>query len=35
MFKRKIEQDLIDWKESLKIKKKAFLLKGMRQVGKT
>lgn len=35
MFKRKIEQELIQWKESLKIKKKAFVLKGMRQVGKT
>ena len=35
MFKRKIEQELIEWKESLKIKRKAFLLKGMRQVGKT
>lgn len=35
MFKRKIEEDLIEWKKSLKIKKKAFILKGMRQVGKT
>ena len=35
MFKRKIENDLIEWKESLKIKKKAFILKGMRQIGKT
>ncbi len=35
MFKRKIEKDLIEWKESLKIKKKAFILKGMRQIGKT
>ncbi len=35
MFRRKIEKELIEWKESLKIKRKAFLLKGMRQVGKT
>lgn len=35
MFKRKIEQDLNEWKESLKFKKKAFILKGMRQIGKT
>lgn len=34
MFKRKIENDLIEWKKSLKIKK-AFILKGMRQIGKT
>ena len=35
MFKRKIERDLNEWKESLKLKKKAFILKGMRQIGKT
>ena len=35
MFKRKIEKDLELWKNSLEIKKKAFVLKGMRQVGKT
>lgn len=35
MFKRKIEQELIEWKKSLQIKRKAFILKGMRQVGKT
>ncbi len=35
MFKRKIEKELIEWKESLKFKKKAFILKGMRQIGKT
>ncbi len=35
MFKRKIENELIEWKESLKVKKKAFVLKGMRQIGKT
>ena len=35
MFKRKIEEELQKWKESLKIKKKAFVLKGLRQVGKT
>lgn len=35
MFKRKLEQELIEWKKSLSVKRKAFLLKGMRQVGKT
>ena len=35
MFKRKIEQDLIEWKKSLELKRKAFILKGMRQIGKT
>ncbi len=35
MFKRKIEKDLKEWKDSLNIKKKAFILKGMRQIGKT
>ena len=35
MFKRKIEEELKKWKESLEIKKKAFVLKGLRQVGKT
>ena len=35
MFKRKIEQNLNEWKDSLKFKKKAFILKGMRQIGKT
>ena len=35
MFKRKIETELNDWKKSLSIKKKAFVLKGLRQVGKT
>lgn len=35
MFKRKIEKELTEWKESLKFKKKAFILKGMRQIGKT
>jgi hypothetical protein len=28
MFKRKIETELKDWKKSLSIKKKAFVLKG-------
>lgn len=35
MFRRKVYQDLINWKESLKTKKKAFILKGLRQIGKT
>ena len=35
MFERKIESELKEWKESLSQKKKAFLLKGLRQVGKT
>lgn len=35
MFKRKIELELLKWKKSLKIKKKAMLIKGLRQTGKT
>ena len=35
MFERKIESELREWKSSLKIKRKAFVLKGLRQVGKT
>lgn len=35
MYKRKIEAELISWKESLKTKRKAFVLKGLRQTGKT
>lgn len=35
MFKRKIEKELKEWKESLKFKKKAVIVKGLRQVGKT
>lgn len=35
MFKRKIEKELELWKESLSFKRKAFVLKGLRQVGKT
>ena len=35
MFERKIEQELIEWKKSLSTKRKAFVLKGLRQVGKT
>lgn len=35
MFERKIEKELYKWKESLQFKKKAFVLKGLRQVGKT
>ena len=35
MFARKIEKELKKWKESLSIKRKAFVIKGLRQVGKT
>ena len=35
MFKRKIEKELEQWKKSLSFKRKAFILKGLRQVGKT
>lgn len=35
MFKRKIEKELIEWKKNLSFNKKAFVLKGLRQVGKT
>ncbi len=34
MFRRKIEDELRLWKTNLKINKKAFVLKGLRQVGK-
>ncbi len=35
MYKRKIYQKLLQWKEDNKIKKKALVIKGARQVGKT
>ena len=35
MFKRKIYKELETWHESLKIKKRALLIKGLRQIGKT
>ena len=35
MFKRKIESELMKWKDNLSKKRKAFVLKGLRQVGKT
>ena len=35
MFKRKIYKELEIWHESLKIKKRALLIKGLRQIGKT
>ncbi len=35
MLKRKIVQELIKWKQSLIIKKKALVIKGLRQIGKT
>ncbi|MCQ2795738.1 MAG: AAA family ATPase [Bacilli bacterium] len=35
LYKRRIYNELEKWKKSLKVKKKAFVLKGLRQVGKT
>ena len=35
MLKRKITQKMIEWKKSLSIKRKALIVKGLRQVGKT
>ena len=35
MFKRKIEEELTNWKKNLSINRKAFVLKGLRQIGKT
>lgn len=35
MFERKIYNDIISWYESLKIKKIALIIKGLRQIGKT
>ena len=35
MFRRKIENELLNWKNNLNFNKKAFILKGLRQVGKT
>lgn len=35
MFKRKIYNDMIAWKESLTIKRKALVIRGARQIGKT
>ena len=35
MFKRKVEKELYESKKSLQYKKKAFVLIGLRQVGKT
>ena len=35
MYKRKIEKELLIWKNSLSIKRKAFVVKGLRQIGKT
>ena len=35
MFKRKIMEEIIKWENSLKIKKRALVIKGLRQVGKT
>lgn len=35
MFKRKIENEFYIWKESLKSKRKALVVKGLRQIGKT
>lgn len=35
MFERKIYNDIVSWYESLKIKKRALIIKGLRQIGKT
>ncbi|MCI1734928.1 MAG: AAA family ATPase [Bacilli bacterium] len=35
MFKRKIYDQMLAWKESLKIKRKGLIIRGLRQVGKT
>ena len=35
MFKRKIIEEINKWQESLKIKKRALVIKGLRQIGKT
>ena len=35
MFKRKIMDEILKWEDSLKIKKRALVVKGLRQVGKT
>ncbi len=35
MFERKILNSINKWKDSLKIKKKALIIKGLRQIGKT
>jgi uncharacterized protein len=35
MFKRKIMNEIFKWEEALKIKKRALVIKGLRQVGKT
>lgn len=35
MFRRKIINEINKWKESLKIKKRALVIKGLRQIGKT
>ncbi|MDY2572354.1 MAG: AAA family ATPase, partial [Candidatus Enterosoma sp.] len=34
-FKRKITSEMQLWKESLRIKKKALVIKGLRQIGKS
>lgn len=35
MYERKIYNQILRWKESLKIKKRALVIKGLRQIGKT
>ena len=35
MFKRKIMDEILKWENSLSIKKRALIIKGLRQVGKT
>lgn len=35
MYKRKILNEIYKWKDSLKIKRRALVIKGLRQIGKT
>lgn len=35
MFKRKIMNEIKKWENSLKIKKRALILRGLRQIGKS
>ena len=35
LFKRKIEYEIANWQKSLSLKKKALVIKGLRQIGKT
>ena len=35
MFERKIYNEIVSWHNSLNIKKRALIIKGLRQIGKT